>query len=214
LSQDSYSEQINPIINFIINFNVNVKLPRSLAIIIFLLGIGGTIALGLTLVVKYFQVQQIQQTQQANNLLVQKKYTLAIAAYDRLLANNTAQPHILWTNRGTALLGLHQYPEALRSCSQATELKPKADLAWNCRGEALYHLGQYDGAFAAWEQAIALNPQNATFWLNQNQVLLDLAQHEQAITASQEAIALLQSPEPTRTELVKAKQESTGIDCF
>ena len=178
---------------------MNVKLPRSLAIIIFLLGIGGTIALGLTLVVKYLQVQQIQQTQQANNLLVQKKYTLAITAYDRLLKDNTAQPHILLANRGTALLGLHQYQKALQSCSQATELKPKADLAWNCRGEALYHLGQYDGAFAAWEQAIALNPQNATFWLNQNQVLLDLAQHEQAITASQEAIALLQSQPPTST---------------
>jgi tetratricopeptide (TPR) repeat protein len=199
LSQDSYSELVNSIINFIINFNVNVKLPRSLTTIIFLLGIGGIIALGLNLVVKYLQLQQIQQTQQANNLLVQKKYTLAITAYDRLLEDNTAQPYILWTNRGTALLGLHQYQEALQSCSQATELKPKADLAWNCRGEALYYLGQYDAAFAAWQQAIAINPQNTTFWLNQNQVLFDLAQHEQAITASQEAIALLQSQPPTST---------------
>jgi tetratricopeptide (TPR) repeat protein len=176
---------------------VNAKFPRLLTSIIFLLGIGGMIAFGLNLVVKYLQTQQILQTQQANSLLAQKKYALAINAYDRLLEKNAVQPYILWTNRGTALLGLHQYQSALQSCSQATALQSKVDLAWNCRGEALYYLGKYDEAFAALKQAIAINPQNAIFWLNQNQVLFDLAQHEQAIAASKSAIALLQSQPPT-----------------
>lgn len=179
---------------------MNAKLPRSLTIIIFLLGIGGIIGLGLNLVVKYLQTKQIQQTQHANSLLAQKKYTLAINAYDQLLEKNAAQPYILWTNRGTALLGLHQYQSALQSCSQATELQPQADLAWNCRGEALYSLGKYDEAFAAFKQAIAINPQNSTFWLNQNQVLFDLAQHDQAIAASKSAVVLLQSQPPTPHE--------------
>lgn len=176
---------------------MNAKLPRLLTIIIFFLGIGGMIKLGLHLVVKYLQTQQIQQTQHANNLLAQKKYTLAIHAYDQLLEKNAAQPYILWTNRGTAFLGLHQYKSALQSCSQATALQPKADLAWNCRGEALYYLGKYDGAFTDFKQAIAINSQNATFWLNQNQVLFDLAQHDQAIASSESAIALIQSQPPT-----------------
>jgi tetratricopeptide (TPR) repeat protein len=155
------------------------------------------IGLGLNLVVKCLQTQQIQQTQYANSLLLQKKYTLAINAYDQLLKKNAVQPYILLANRGTALLGLRQYQSALQSCSQATALQPKADLAWNCRGEALYYLGKYDEAFAALKQAIALNPHNATFWLNQNQVLFDLAQHDQAIAASKSAVALLQSQPPT-----------------
>jgi tetratricopeptide (TPR) repeat protein len=175
---------------------VNVKLPRFLTIIIFLLGIGGMIGFGLNLVVKCLQTQQIQQTQYANSLLLQKKYALAINAYDRLLDKNAVQPYILWTNRGTALLGLRQYRSALESCSQATAVQPKADLAWNCRGEALYYLGKYDEAFAALKQAIAINPQNPTFWLNQSQVLFDLAQHEQAIAASKSAVVLLQSQPP------------------
>jgi tetratricopeptide (TPR) repeat protein len=172
---------------------VNAKLPRLLTIVIFLLGIGGMIGLGLNLVVKCLQTQQIQQTQHADSLLIKKKYTLAINAYDRLLEKNADQPYILWTNRGIALLGLHQYQSALQSCSQATALQPNAELAWNCRGEALYYLGEYDGAFAALKQAIAINPQNPTFWLNQSQVLFDLAQHEQAIAASKSSVVLLQS---------------------
>jgi tetratricopeptide (TPR) repeat protein len=178
---------------------VNVKLSRLLTIIIFLFGIGGIIGLGSILIVRYLQTQQIQQTQQANNLLAQKKYSLAISAYDRLLKtdSNSAQSYILWANRGAALLKLKQYQEALKSCSQATSLNQRADLAWNCRGEALYYLGQHDDAFTAFKQAIAINPQNATFWLNQNQVLFELAQYEPAIAASKKAIFALQSQPPT-----------------
>jgi tetratricopeptide (TPR) repeat protein len=181
---------------------VNVKFSRLLTIIIFLLSIGGIIGLGSILIVRYLQTQQIQQTQQANNLLAQKKYSLAISAYDRLLKtdSNSAQSYLLWANRGAALLKLNQYQEALKSCSQATSLNQRADLAWNCRGEALYYLGRSNDALTAFKQAIAINPQNATFWLNQNQVLFDLAQHQQAIAASKEAIALLQSQPATATK--------------
>jgi tetratricopeptide (TPR) repeat protein len=121
---------------------VNVKFSRLLTIINFLLGIGGIIGLGSILIFKYLQTQQLQQTQQANNLLAQKKYSLAIAAYDRLLETDSAKSYLLWSNRGAALLKLNQYQQALQSCSQATDLNQKADLAWNCRGEALYYLGQ------------------------------------------------------------------------
>lgn len=178
---------------------MNVKFSRLLTIIIFLLGIGGIIGLGSILIVKYLQTQQIQQTQQANGLLAQKKYSLAIAAYDRLLKtdSNSAQSYLLWSNRGAALLKLKQYQEALKSCSQATSLNQRADLAWNCRGQALYYLGRSNDALTAFKQAIAINPQNATFWLNQNQVLFELAQHQQAIAATKEAIALLQSQPAT-----------------
>lgn len=176
---------------------MNVKFLRLLTIIIFLLSTGGIIGLGFTLVVKHFQTKQIQQTQQANNLLAQEKYSLAVIAYDQLLKSDSARSYLLWANRGAALLKLNQYQKALQSCSQATVINQQADLAWNCRGEALYHLGQSQDALTAFQQAIAINPQNATFWLNQNQVLFDLAQHEQAITASKKAIALLQSQPAT-----------------
>ena len=160
-------------------------------IIIFLLFIGGITGLGLNLITKYRQMQKLQEIQQANELLRQKKHAAAIIAYDRLLQNDTAQTDLLWINRGYAWLGLNQYNEMLQSCSAATLIQPKAALAWNCRGEALYYLGQPETALRAFKKAICLNNQNATFWLNRSRVLTDLQQYQQAIAANEEAIKLL-----------------------
>lgn len=185
---------------------MNAKTYRLLTILIILLGAIGIGAIGLSLIAKYLQTQQIQQIQQANNLLAQKKYDSAVAAYDRLLETQNIQVDRLWTNRGYALLGLKQYEKALKSCTTATSLQPKADLAWNCRGEALYNLDRQDGALTAFKQAIALNANNLTFQLNQGRVLTDLSQHEKAIEVLSKAISQLesQSKSPQSEELALA----------
>lgn len=180
--------------------DVDAKFSRLLTIVFVLLGIMGLGIIGLNLITKYWQTQQISQLQKANQLLKQKKYTSAITAYDQLLQSDFAQPDILWSNRGTALLRLERYQEALESCEQATSINRQADLGWNCRGEALYYLDQRDSALVAFQKAIAINSQTATFWLNQNKVLLDLDQHQQAIFASEQGISLLQSQSPTLSE--------------
>lgn len=169
---------------------------RLFKIIIFLLFIGGITGLGLDLRTKYVKMQEIQKIQQAKDLLEQKKYTAAIAAYDRLLQTETAQPELLWINRGYAWSGAKQYNEMLQSCAKASLINPQAPLAWNCLGEARYYLGQPDAALEAWSKAIAVDPQDATFWLNQGRVLADLQQYEQAIAASQQAIKLLSKSKP------------------
>ncbi|MEO1669924.1 MAG: tetratricopeptide repeat protein [Cyanobacteria bacterium J06631_2] len=162
-----------------------------------LLGLG---SIGFNLVNRHRQIQQIEQTQTANDLLTQKKYALAVAAYEELLQTSTAQLHRLWTNRGYALLGLGNYREALNSCSQATSLNPKADLAWNCRGEALYYLGEQKQALTAFKKAIAIQPKNEIYWVNYSNILANLSNHEAAVAASKKAIALLQSqPQTAKT---------------
>ncbi len=171
---------------------------RLFKIIISLLFIAGTTGLGFNLIAKYYQVKEIQKIQQANNLLEQKKYAAAIAAYDSLLQTDTDQTDLLWINRGYAWSGLNQYDEMLQSCSTATLIEPQAPLAWNCRGEALYYLGQPETALAAFKKAIALDSQNATFWLNQSRVLADLQQYNQAIAASEQAIKLLSQSQPQK----------------
>ena len=172
---------------------MNAKFSRLLTIVFFLLAIVGLGSIGFNLIATYLQTKQISQIQEANNFLAQKKYSSAVAAYDQLLESNSAESYILWANRGSALLGLKEYQTALRSCSKATSIYQRADLAWNCRGEALFYLGQYDAALTAFQRAIAINPRHATFWLNQNKVLLKLSQHLRAISANKQAIALLQS---------------------
>ena len=169
---------------------------RLFKIIIFLLLIGGITGLGLDLRTKYVKIQEIQKIQQAKNLLGQKKYTAAIAAYDRLLQTETAQPDLLWINRGYAWFGLNQYDKMLQSCIRGSLINSQAPLAWNCRGEALYYLGQPDAALEALGKAIAIDPQNATFWLNQGRVFAELQQYDQAIAAGKQAIKLLSKSKP------------------
>ncbi len=171
--------------------DVKSNFSRVFKIILFFLFVGGITGLGVDLITKYRQLQEIQKIQQVNDLLVQKKHSAAIAAYDRLLQTDTNQPHLLWINRGYAWSGLNQYDEMLRSCAAATLIKPQAPLAWNCRGEALYYLGQPQAALEAFKKAIAINSQDSTFWLNQSRVLADLQQYNQAISASEQGIKLL-----------------------
>ena len=176
---------------------MSAKIYRLLTILIILLGALGIGGIGLSLITRHLQTQQTQQIQQANDLLAQKKYDSALAAYDRLLETQKLQPYRLWTNRGYALLGLKQYKEALESCTTAASFQPKADLAWNCRGEALYYLERQDDALTAFKRAIALNPRNPTFQLNQARVLTDLSQHDKAIEVLSKAISQLESESQT-----------------
>lgn len=175
---------------------MNSNFSRLCKFIIFLLFIGGITRLGLDLITKHLQVQEVQKIQRANKLLEQQKYTKAIAVYDRLLQTKTGQPHLLWINRGYAWSGLNRHYNMLQSCSAATLIKTKAPLAWNCRGEALYHLDRPKTALKAFTKAIAINDQNETFWLNQSRVLIDLQQYQQAILKSERAIKLLAKSKP------------------
>ena len=151
---------------------------------------GGTVWFGWNLWNRY---QRMQQFQAANQLLAEDQYTAAIAAYDRLLAKNLPQGHLLWVNRGYGFLGLARYQDMLQSCSTATLIEPNTAVGWNCQGEALFYLGKYTDALSALETATAKNPQEATFWLNKARVLFNLQQYQQAIAASQQAVTAIET---------------------
>ena len=151
--------------------------------------VGSWVGLGFNLFAKYLQLQQLKQ---ANQLLTQKNYQLAIAAYDKLLQTNIGQREHLWLNRGYAWSRLQNYNEMLQSCSAATIVDTQTDLGWNCRGEALYHLGQYEAALQAFKQASSLNPREPTYLLNESRSLFKLQHYDQALLASDQAIKFLE----------------------
>lgn len=157
--------------------------------------VGGITWFAWNLLDRHQQIQQIQQSKQANNLLAQKQYSLAIEAYDRLIAENLAEDSSIWISRGYAFLGLNQHRDMLQSCSTAVSLESRSALAWNCQGEALYYLQQPEAALEALEKATSLEPGKATFWLNKARISSDLAQNRQAIAASEAAIRSSQPSE-------------------
>jgi tetratricopeptide (TPR) repeat protein len=204
ISSSKQNQDLNSPLKHISN---NVK-PKNLSILVkvtvLLLCIASVNWVGFLLTNQYFQTQHFKQ---ANDLLAQQKYHAAIAAYDRLLQTKPRQQHLLWTNRGYAMLGLSRYNDMLQSCFEATSIKPQAAFAWNCRGEALYYLTDYENALQAFEQATKINAKEATFWLNKSQVLSELQKYQQAIAASEQAIKLIkssQSPKLTHHKLAIA----------
>ena len=185
-----YSNSFSPRVHDEVKSN---NFAKWVKIIVLLICLGGIAGLGIYLKNRYDRVQQIQQ---GDRLLAQKKYSAAITAYDRLLQTDIAQPHLLWVNRGYAFSGLNEYDDMLQSCSEAIEIEPDAALAWNCRGEALYHLKQDREALDAFERAAQIDSQ-PIFWLNQAVVLDRFKKYERAIAASEKAIEL-SSTKPQR----------------
>ena len=160
---------------------------KILKIFALLIGAVGASYLGFSF---FGRSRQIQEFQQANQLLEQQQYERAITAYDRLLAGKSEGDRYLLVNRGYAFGGVERYEQMLQSCTKATSLAPEFDIAWNCQGEALYYLKKYSDALNAFERASAINSSEATFWLNKAIVLSELEQYQGAITASDRAIAL------------------------
>jgi len=184
------------------SIHVSAKFSRLLTVIMCFLALLGLGSIAFNLIDRHRQIEQINRTQTANDLLTQKKYAQAAFAYEELLQTSNVRPYRLWTNHGYALLGLNNYQGALDSCSQATALNSQAALAWNCRGEALYYLQQTQEALTSFKKAIAIQPENEVFWLNYSNILADLANHKAAVVASKKAIALFQSqPQTAQTEV-------------
>lgn len=189
------------------------KLTKKAIIIAGLILVSSLVGLGFNLVAKYLQLQQLKQ---ANQLLRQKNYQSAIAAYDKLLQTNIGQREHLWLNRGYAWSRLQNYDEMLQSCSAATIVDSQADLGWNCQGEALYHLGQYEAALQAFEQASSINPRESTYLLNESRSLFKLQHYDRAFLASDQAIKFLEQesadkPKKTRRDLAIAFNQKGQI---
>ena len=169
--------------------SVNSPKMTKTIIVASLILVSGLAGLGFSLITKFLQLQQLKQ---ANQLLAQKNYQSAVAAYDKLLQTNIAQREHLWLNRGFAWSRLNDHHKMLQSCSAASIVDPQEDLAWNCQGEALYHLGQYRAALKAFKQATAINPRESTYWLNESRALFKLKHYDRAFFASDQAIRFLE----------------------
>ena len=61
-------------------------------------------------------------------------------------------------NKGTALLNLERYGEAIVSCDEVIRLNPSSVKAHNNKGYALFNLKRYDEALVCYQQALHLNP--------------------------------------------------------
>jgi tetratricopeptide (TPR) repeat protein len=72
-----------------------------------------------------------------------------------------------WINKGSALICLGKYQDALNALDNATMLNPQSEAAWGNRGTVLFFfLGRTEDALYSFLNATKINPLESDIWLN------------------------------------------------
>lgn len=124
---------------------------------------------------------------EAHKLYTQKRLDEAIAAYNRVLQANNANPQG-WQGYGLTqrLRGL--YEDALSSFERALKLDPGLVTSWNGKGSVLARLRRHQDALDAFEHALKLEPRNAAAWNGKGAALNALGRSNQALDAFEMAL--------------------------
>lgn len=132
----------------------------------------------------------IQQCANANQL---RQFETALASCEKAFQEGDgdwgeAGLDFAWSQRGTALIGLGRFEEALTSIDRALALTPKDAHSWSARALSLWRLGRFDEALDAAVQGVEVDPQSSLAWFNQGRILTTLGKLEEAVAAYDQAL--------------------------
>lgn len=96
----------------------------------------------------------------------------------------------VWNKKGTALLLLGKYENAVQCFDQALQLDPNSILAWRSKGNSLKLLGRPKDAIPCFDQTLVLDPRNITAWINKGESLNGLGHCEDAIFCYDQALII------------------------
>jgi len=126
---------------------------------------------------------------QGNDLLVQQRFTEAIACYEKVLQVRPDEPDALM-NLGVAHAEMNRLDEALKWYDSALQRQPQFAAAHYNRGNALGVLGRHDEALAAYDQAVRCDPKFAEAWNNRGLALMRLGRAVEASLSFRQALQL------------------------
>jgi tetratricopeptide (TPR) repeat protein len=130
-----------------------------------------------------------EDCQQGDRLVLDGRYTEAIAIYDRaLLVRRDA--HQVWNNQGTAFFYLEQYERAMAAYDRALQLQPNYAEAWNNRGSAIAQWQRLPEALTCYEKALECKPTYAEAWYNRGLILYELGQYTESLLSYDRAVPL------------------------
>jgi tetratricopeptide (TPR) repeat protein len=114
---------------------------------------------------------------------------IALRNCNQVIARKPDYPEA-YNARGTVLLRLMRYDDAVASFDRAIELKPCYPQAYNSRGNALQALRRFEEAVESYDNAIAMKADYAAAHSNRGNALQSLKRFEDAIESYGKAIAL------------------------
>jgi tetratricopeptide (TPR) repeat protein len=95
-----------------------------------------------------------------------------------------------WLTKGSALVDLGRYEEAITAFDQAIDINPDDHAALYNKGVALDKLGRYEDAITAYDQALAIKPDKHAAINNKGVALGKIGRYEDAIAAYDQALAI------------------------
>jgi tetratricopeptide (TPR) repeat protein len=115
----------------------------------------------------------------------QQRYQEALDEFERVLeflANVGLRENVTPANayKGTALLGLRRFGEAVQAYDSALEMFPDDIVAWLNRGTALLHQGNLEGAINSYDEVLARDPGHAAAYVNKSLALYELGRIAEA----------------------------------
>jgi len=103
-------------------------------------------------------------------------------------------------NKGTALLAIEKYEEAIQCFSAVTNKEPGNWVAWNNKGVAFYHLKKYPEALECFSESLNINPDFLKALNNKGYVLTHFKRYEEALGCFDKILELGPYVEPTYYE--------------
>ena len=95
-----------------------------------------------------------------------------------------------WNNKGTSLVNLRRFNEALDCFNRALEISPQDAKVLVNKGSLLDQLGRYDEGLEFINMALEINPQNATAMVNKGNCLHDLGRISEAVNCYNMALQI------------------------
>jgi tetratricopeptide (TPR) repeat protein len=148
------------------------------------------------------------------NLLEQKEYVRAIAAFDQALASNTTMikqsDALLYTyqNKAYAQIQLNEYTEAVKTIDQGLLLYGNDEKLWYNKGYALFKLGQYQEAITAYDRVLVANNQSIPALNNKGDTYFQMGKYQDAVDSYSKANAI--EPNDTYSLAGLAKAQSAA----
>lgn len=93
----------------------------------------------------------------------------------RFVKEQTDQQVETLYKRGTVLIDLGQYHQAIEAFEQLLKLRPSHSFAWEQRSIALKHLGNTQESFKSNQEALAINPNYSKAWYNRGKLFMQSA---------------------------------------
>jgi tetratricopeptide (TPR) repeat protein len=125
--------------------------------------------------------------QKGDRLVLDGRYTEAIATYDRaLLVRRDA--HQVWNNQGNAFFYLEQYERSIAAYDKALQLKPDYAEAWNNRGSTIAQWQRLPEALSCYEKALQFQPTYAEAWYNRGLILYELGDYTESLLSYDRAV--------------------------